>query len=116
MRQTRRPASVAISSSSPGCEAERLGHPRGHAARAVAADLGDGAVGVVQADAAGVLGPGPGEELDAVGADAGVARAEPPRQVSPIVVCRGLFGDDQKIVAAGVGLGKGDQSSSDRGR
>ncbi len=33
--------------------AERLGHPRGHAAGAVAADLGDRAVGVVEADAAG---------------------------------------------------------------
>ena len=63
-----------------GLAAERLGHPRSHAARAVAADFGDGAIGVVEADAAGTrAGPGlvdPGKELDAVGADAGVALAE----------------------------------------
>ncbi len=52
-----------------------LGHPCGHAARAVAADLGDGAVGVVQADAAGSV-AGPCKKLDAVGADAGVALAK----------------------------------------
>ena len=35
-----------------GLEAAFARHPCGHAARAVAADLGDGAVGVMQADAA----------------------------------------------------------------
>ena len=76
-RQTRRPASVSICSSSPG-EAAFQRHPRRHAACAVAADLGDRAVGVVQANAAR-LGAGPGEVLDAVGADAGIARAKLPR-------------------------------------
>ena len=69
-----------------GLQAAFSRHPRGHAARAVAADLGDGAVGVVQANAAR-LRPGPRKELDAVGADAGIARAEPPRQLCPIVTC-----------------------------
>ena len=84
MRQTRRPASVAMASSSPGLRTERLGHPCGDAARAVAADFGDGAVGVVKADAAEFL-AGPGEKLDAVGADAGIARAKPPRESCEIV-------------------------------
>ena len=86
-------------------------HPCRHAARAVAADLGDGAVGVMQADAAG-LRSGPGEELDAISADACVPRAKTPRQFSPLVVCRSLFRHNQEVVAAGVRFGKGNQSSS----
>ena len=63
-----------------GMRAESFRHPRGHAACAVAAEFGDRAVGVVQADAAGV-GPGPFEEFDAVCADAGVARAKAAREL-----------------------------------
>ena len=95
MRQRRSPASVAIFELFARLRAERMRHPRGHAAGAVAADLGDRAVGIVQPDAAGFR-AGPGEELDAVGADAGVARAETPRQFGPVVAVGGLFGDDQK--------------------
>ena len=63
------------------------------------------------------FGPGsrldcPGKEFDAVGADAGVALAEAAREVGAIVICGGFFGDDQEIVAAGMGLGEGNQSSS----
>ncbi len=65
-------------------------HPRSHAARAVAADLGDGAVGIVQANAAR-LRPRPCKELNAVSANAGIARAQPPRQVVPIVAVRQLL-------------------------
>ena len=57
-------------------------------------------------------GPCPGKELDAVGADAGVARAQPPRQIRPVVARGCVFGHNQKVVAAGVRLGKGNQSSS----
>jgi hypothetical protein len=78
-----------------------FGHPCGDAASAVAADLGDGAVGVVEANAAGE-GRRSIEELDAVGADAGVAIAEALGQLGLVVACGGFFGDDEKVVAAGV--------------
>ena len=73
MRHTRRPASVSNAEFVAGLRLERFSHPGRDAARAVAADFSDGAVGVVQANAAGFL-PRPGEELDAVSTDAGVAR------------------------------------------
>ena len=77
-----------------GLCAEGCSHPRGHTACAVAADLSDGAVGIVQPNAAR-SGDGlvlrifglicPGEELDAVGADAGIARTETAGEACPIV-------------------------------
>src|ERR1035441_5107412 len=62
-----------------GLGMQRFSHPCRHAARAVAADLGDGAVGIVKANAAGVRAR-PYEELDAIRADSGVARAEASRE------------------------------------
>ena len=76
------------------------GHPRGDAAGPVAGNFREGAVGVDQVNAARAVG-GPLEKLDAVGADAGVTRAEADGK-------RGVGGafDDQEIIAAGVGLGE----------
>jgi hypothetical protein len=65
----------------------------------------------VQADTAGV-GTCPCEEFDTVGADAGVALAKAARELGTIKIFRSVFFDDQKIVAAGMGLGEGNQSSS----
>ena len=66
-----------------GLRADRLRHPRRHAARSVAADLRDRAVRIVQANAPR-LRSRPCEELDAVRADAGVARAQRSRQFGPV--------------------------------
>src|SRR5258708_28771238 len=55
---------------------------------------------------------GPGEELHAIGAHAGIARTQPARQRCPFVSRSGLFSHNQKVVAAGVRLCKENQSSS----
>src|ERR1035438_236930 len=88
-----------------------FGHPRGYAACAVAADLGDGAIGIVQADAAGGV-AGPRKELDAVGADACVPFAKALGEDRFVHAADIVFIDDQKIIAACVCLDEGNQSSS----
>jgi hypothetical protein len=55
----------------------------------------------------------PDEKFDAVGADAGVSLAETARKAGTILVCRGFFSNDQEIVAARMGLGERNQSSSE---
>src|SRR5271157_221535 len=94
-----------------GMKASFERHPCGYAARAVAADLGDGAVGVVEADTAR-LWPVPGKELDAVGADARVTRTQTTRQLRPVAALSSLLGHNQEVVAAGMSFCKGNQSSS----
>ncbi len=84
--------------------------PGGDAAGAVAGDFGCGAVGIDKADAA-AEGAGSLEELDAIGADAGVAVAEAPGEGW---IKRSF--DDEEVVAAGVGLGEAHYSSSGKGR
>ena len=70
-----------------------LRHPRRHAARSVAANLGDGTVGVVQTNAACMI-AGPLKELDAVGAHACVALAQRAGQFSFVIAGCILFGHD----------------------
>jgi len=83
-----------------GAELLVAGHPGGNAAGSVAGDFGSGAVGVDEVNAAGAVAR-PLEELDAVGADAGVAGAEFDGERGT-----GLAFDDEEVVAAGVGLGE----------
>ena len=116
MRQMRGPASVRISSLSPACE------PRVSAIHAATQRVPLPLISATEPSALcrrmrpdlgrRVRDPGPGEEFDAVGADAGVALAKAARELGAIKILRSVFFDDQKIVAAGVGLGEGNQSSS----
>src|ERR1700739_1985 len=86
-------------------------HPGGDTARAVSTDFRNRAICIVQANAPR-LGAGPGKELHTVGANARVARAKVPGQFCPISFGGCIFGHNQKIVAARVRFGKGNQSSS----
>ena len=86
-------------------------HPCRHATRAVAADLGDRAVGIAQSNAAR-LRSGPRKEFNAIGAHACIARAELSRQLRAVAALNGFLGHNQKIVAAGVSFSKWNQSSS----
>ena len=86
-------------------EAFAGGEPGGDAAGAVAGELGFGAVGVEEAEEEVAVGAAV-EELDAVGADAGVAAAELAGEGGVAVEGEGLF-DDEEVVAAGVGFDEG---------
>ena len=87
-----------------------LSEPRSDAAGSVAAELGFVAVSVEEAKEEGAIGAA-FEELDAVGADPGVALAE---LASDFVVPADGFAllDDEEVVAAGVGFDEGEGAHS----
>jgi hypothetical protein len=88
-----------------------VGDPGGDTACPIAGNFGDGAVCIMQADAALAL-SFPGQELHSVGSYAVVAVTKPARQsIAGLGACE-IFLDHEEIISAGVRFHERDHSSS----